>query len=290
MKENIMKYINELEGFKTCIKNSHLSANNMNVHKLFDDIASAVSDVQDKVAEISQGLYGKIQKNELKAIGCEMTTENGFLDKLLKATTDFYSSIKDGEDYIGLRSDIESFIGEIQKFQYLMKLCITENKIIENVLHKINISEGKKDRSIKKVYISESAKKRLFNESMLMDKERGKNARAFRVALKDALENNSYEYDAECNKIYIDGFSYELGKKYAEDNNGEPIPLHYTFNSVNKYIMDMLNTEPIYEANDTQNYNSIDKADECYGWNRYKKEKQSKEDKTDYFSRDYMMK
>lgn len=222
MKDNIMKFINELEGYKTAIKNQHWSSKNMNEHKLFDDIASSVSDIQDMVAEISQGIYGKIEKNELNPTNYTIDTPTKFLEDLHKSTNDFYSTIKEGDEYIGLRSEIEGFIGEIEQFKYLMTLALNES-----TKHKM-------------IIVTESAKNRLFNESVLMDKERGKNARAFRKALNNALSTNSYEYVPEENKIYIDGFSYEIGKKYAETNDGEPIPLHYTFNSVNKYIMDKI--------------------------------------------------
>lgn len=62
MKNNIMKFINDCEGWKTYIKNSHWSSSNMNEHKLFDDIADSVSEIQDMVAEIAQGLYGQIKR------------------------------------------------------------------------------------------------------------------------------------------------------------------------------------------------------------------------------------
>lgn len=92
-----------------------------------------------------------------------------------------------------------------------------------------------------KIIITDTAKNRLFNESILMDKERGKNARTFRRELKKALKDNTYEIDDATNTIYIDGFSYTYGKKYAEDINGEPIPLHYTFNTVNELLQSLFN-------------------------------------------------
>ena len=101
-----------------------------------------------------------------------------------------------------------------------------------------------------KIIIKEDAKNRLFNESILMDKERGKNARAFRKALNDAIKTHSYELDSETNTIYIDGFSYTYGKKYAEDANGEPIPLHYTFDTVSRIL------QPLFKENSFNGYDN----------------------------------
>ena len=117
MKENILKYINELEGFKTFIKNAHWASKNMQTHKLYDDIADSVSNIQDKISEISQGLFGKINKGELKPVSYGELGEQEFLSKLLETSKTFYSSIKEGDDYIGLRSEMETFIGEISQFK-----------------------------------------------------------------------------------------------------------------------------------------------------------------------------
>ena len=66
MKRSILIYINKLQAYKTAIKNIHWSSNNMSEHKLFDDIEDAVADVQDEIAEVAQGVYGKLKLNELK--------------------------------------------------------------------------------------------------------------------------------------------------------------------------------------------------------------------------------
>lgn len=128
MKDSVIKYINELEGFKTAIKNLHWSSSNMNVHKLFDDIADSVSNIQDEVSEMEQGLHGQIAKNTLKPIQYTIESDTKFLTDILDKTKTFYNTIKDDE-YIGIRSSIESFIGELNKYQYLMKLSLKENLI-----------------------------------------------------------------------------------------------------------------------------------------------------------------
>lgn len=127
MKENILNFLNKCEGWKTAIKNSHWSSENISEHKLFDEIADSLSDIEDVTAEIEQGLHGKIGKNELKPTSYTIEGSKKMISDILKDTKEFYSSIKEGEEYIGMRSEIESFIGELSKYEYLMGLALKED-------------------------------------------------------------------------------------------------------------------------------------------------------------------
>ena len=140
MKTNILNYINKLQGYKTAIKNLHWSSKHMSEHKLLDEIADSVANNQDEIAEMCQGLYGKIKLNELKPKRYKITNSKKMLFDLLKDTKSFYSSIK-GRELTGVRSVVESFIGEINKFVYLMDMCIKED-IKRNL--KTNINESLK--------------------------------------------------------------------------------------------------------------------------------------------------
>lgn len=126
MKTNILNYINKLQGYKTAIKNLHWSSKHMSEHKLLDEIADSVANNQDEIAEMCQGLYGKIKINELKPKRYKITNSKKMLFDLLRDTKSFNSSIK-GRELTGVRSVVESFIGEINKFVYLMDMCIKED-------------------------------------------------------------------------------------------------------------------------------------------------------------------
>lgn len=134
MKENIINYINILHGYTTAIKNLHWSSSNMSEHKLCDDIADSIAENEDMIAEISQGIYGQIENNELKPIQYEVSSTSKMLSDLLEETEKFYETITDGKGYIGLKSVIENFLSDINKFQYLIKLCLKEDikKRIQN--------------------------------------------------------------------------------------------------------------------------------------------------------------
>jgi DNA-binding ferritin-like protein len=139
MKSNVILIINKLRGYSTAIKNLHWSANSMSEHKLCDDIADSISDNEDEISEGAQGLYGQIAKNEVKAIPYTISSTKEMLNDLLKDINEFYDTIKDGDELTGIRSVVENFISEINKFQYLIGLCIKEdfkrkikNKLNEN--------------------------------------------------------------------------------------------------------------------------------------------------------------
>lgn len=125
MKTEILSYINVLHGYTTAIKNLHWSSESMSEHKLCDDIAETLADNEDEIAEIAQGIFGKITKNELKPVSYTIESTQKMLSDLLKATEEFYSKL-DGTQFIGLRSVVENFLGEINKYQYLIKFCLKE--------------------------------------------------------------------------------------------------------------------------------------------------------------------
>ena len=142
-----MSYINLLEGYKSYIKACHWGADNMSEHKLMDDVAESVSSCQDEVAEIAQGLFGKLSVSDLNPTGMHFTNSKILLSELIKDTNKFYGTI-DGEQFIGMRSVIEAFLGELNKFQYLLTLCLKEaiakrlkgNQVEMN--ENYNLSEG----------------------------------------------------------------------------------------------------------------------------------------------------
>ena len=144
MKSIIMSYINKLHGYKTAVKNLHWSAKNMSEHKLCDDIIDLIDKIEDEIAEICQGIYKQIKLNELKPIQYKISSTDKMLVDLLNDTKEFHSKLTN-ERYIGLRSVIESFMSEINKFQYLIRFCIKED-FKRNAKQRFN--EGRIDRVI----------------------------------------------------------------------------------------------------------------------------------------------
>ena len=162
MKRNIMSYLNKIQSYRTAIKNLHWSASNMSEHKLMDDVDEKVADFQDELAEVAQGVYGQIKRNELKPRKYAIVNSKKMLADLMKDTKQFYSTIKRSNDCIGLRSVVETFIGDLGKFEYLLTLCLKEDikarMIIENKFRSI-IRENIEKAIIKEQIIKETIKK-----------------------------------------------------------------------------------------------------------------------------------
>lgn len=162
MKRNVLSFVNKLQSYKTAIKNLHWSSKNMSEHKLWDDIADSVANIQDEVAEIAQGLFGKIKPNELKPRRYNITNSKKTLNDILKDTKVFYSTIKRGETFVGIRSSVEAFMGEMEKFKYLMDMCIKED-IRRNMKESLNES---KQQTSNKVKLTENQLKNLIREAI----------------------------------------------------------------------------------------------------------------------------
>lgn len=146
MKSSILVYINKLQAYRTAIKNIHWSSNNMSEHKLFDDIGNTVSDVQDEVAEMAQGIYGKLKFNELKPKRYNITSSKKMLQDLLSTTETFLQTLNRNKSLVGIKSVIENFVGELNKYLYLLDFCLKEDlkRILKNQINenKIVISES----------------------------------------------------------------------------------------------------------------------------------------------------
>lgn len=126
MKSNILRIINQLEGYKVAIKNLHWSAGNMSEHKLCDDIASGISEYEDKIAEIAQGMYGQIVYNQVKPVRYSIEGTEKMLKSMLKDVARFNQTLN-GRYEKGLASETDSFIGEIEKYLYLIRICVKED-------------------------------------------------------------------------------------------------------------------------------------------------------------------
>ena len=153
MKKYIISFISELENFKSDIKQLHWAANSLPQHQLCDDIANIISDYQDKVAEVEQSISGKFPVNVLKGGKHNVTTLKKFVEDVISSTNSFYSKLKnEGDEYIGMRSDTEAFLSDLQRQLYLVDFTVKESlkqrlrdKINEN---RVTVSNGRETYSL----------------------------------------------------------------------------------------------------------------------------------------------
>lgn len=153
MKKYILDFICQLEGFKTGIKSLHWDANSLPQHQLCDDIATIISDYQDKVSEVEQSISGRLPVNNLKGTPYKITNLKKFVEDVISGVNSFYSKLKkEGDKYIGMRSDTEAVLSDLQRQLYLVDFTIKEslkqrlrNQINEN---RVTISDGKETYSM----------------------------------------------------------------------------------------------------------------------------------------------
>ena len=148
MKKYILDFICQLEGFKSSIKELHWSANSLPQHQLCDDIAEIISDYQDKVAEVEQSISGKFPVNVLKGEKHNVTNLKKFLEDVINSVNSFYSKLKkEGDNYIGMRSDTEAVLSDLQRQLYLVDFTIKESlkQRLRNQINegRVTISNGR---------------------------------------------------------------------------------------------------------------------------------------------------
>lgn len=121
--ELFINFLNRLEGWKTKCKNLHWSAPKKNIHVYLDEFLEILSDYQDGLAEGFQGVLGKMQPNAIKGIPSDTLDAYSFIAEVKKGTIEFYDKLPKETVYKGITSECETFIQNINKFDYLFHLC-----------------------------------------------------------------------------------------------------------------------------------------------------------------------
>ena len=143
MDKTVLEFINKVEGWKTAIKALHWDADNMSQHKLCDDIADRIADFQDQVSEVEQSINGKLKINKLKPIPYKVKDLKSFVENVLDDTNVFMKSLeRKGDTYVGMKSDCESFLIDMQRNLYLVGFTLKED-IKRRLKRKINESRPK---------------------------------------------------------------------------------------------------------------------------------------------------
>lgn len=146
MDKTILAFVEKLEIFKTKIKALHWDADSLSQHELCDDIAERIADFQDQVSEVEQSISGKLPKEMFKPtnqeIG-EVGTLKEFVESVIDCTNEFYKKLGEkGDKYIGMRSDCESFLSDMQRKLYLVNFTLKE-ELKMRLRDKINESRPK---------------------------------------------------------------------------------------------------------------------------------------------------
>jgi len=146
MDKTVLAFVEKLEIFKTKIKALHWDANSLSQHELCDDIAERIADFQDQVSEVEQSISGKLPKEMFKPTNQEfgeVGTLKEFVESVIDCTNEFYKKLGEkGDEYIGMRSDCESFLSDMQRKLYLVNFTLKE-ELKMRLRDKINESRPK---------------------------------------------------------------------------------------------------------------------------------------------------
>lgn len=146
MDKSVLAFIEKLEIFKTKIKALHWDANSLSQHELCDDIADRIAEFQDQVSEVEQSISGKLPKEMFKPSNQEygeVGTLKEFVENVIEHTNTFYKKLESkGDKYIGMRSDCESFLSDMQRKLYLVNFTLKE-ELKRRLRDKINESRPK---------------------------------------------------------------------------------------------------------------------------------------------------
>lgn len=116
-------FLNQIEGWKTKCKNLHWAAPKKNIHVYLDEFLEILSDYQDSLAEGYMGNLGKMQPNAIKGTPSDALNAYTFIAEVKSATLAFYAKIPQDVIYKGITSECETFIQNINKYDYLFHLC-----------------------------------------------------------------------------------------------------------------------------------------------------------------------
>ena len=128
MNTKILTFVNLLEGYKSAIKNIHWNSSSLEQHKLCDDVAETIADFQDMVSEVEQSISGNLPFNKLKGTEYHITSIQKFMKDVISNAKKFHKELGGmGDNYIGLRSECETFLAKMQRLSYLVDFTLKES-------------------------------------------------------------------------------------------------------------------------------------------------------------------
>ena len=117
-------FLCKLEGWKTKCKNLHWAAPKKNIHVYLDEFLGVLSDYQDALAEDIMGVLGsRLNPDSIEGISCSSDNAIDFIKEVDTSTISFYRKISNNPNYVGIKSETETFIHNIKKYNYLFNLC-----------------------------------------------------------------------------------------------------------------------------------------------------------------------
>lgn len=116
-------YLNTIEGLKTKCKNLHWAAPKKNIHVYLEEFLEEMNEFQDSIAEGYMGITGRMAPNVITGKPSNALNATDLIEEVLDATLNFYSKLPEEIIYNGIKSELDDFIQNINKYKYLFNLC-----------------------------------------------------------------------------------------------------------------------------------------------------------------------
>ena len=89
-----------------------------------DEFLGVLSDYEDSLAEDIMGVLGsRLSPTSINGTSCSSDNALDLISEVSTATIIFYKKISDNPNYVGIKSETETFIHNIKKYNYLFNLC-----------------------------------------------------------------------------------------------------------------------------------------------------------------------
>lgn len=126
--KRILVFLGKCEGWLTAAKGIHWNSSNLSQHNLMDEISSLISDFEDLSAEVAQSIGGSIGFNVLRPVPYKIESVRSFVEDVISSAKSFLSELDGmGTDYVGLKSECETFIASMQRKLYLVDFTLKED-------------------------------------------------------------------------------------------------------------------------------------------------------------------
>lgn len=125
---SIITFLGVIDGWMTRGKNLHWGAPADDAHRRADELIDVLTDIKDSFAEDYMGLTGtQLTPDDVENKPCLAENLDDFITEVKSTTYSFYENLPSSTAYVGIKSECEAFIHNINKYSYLIKaLCKTK--------------------------------------------------------------------------------------------------------------------------------------------------------------------
>ena len=120
MKEKVINFLCLLEGYHQRLKEIHWSTSIKAEHLLTDDIDGSILEYEDKIAEVSMGIFNtRFGIGDLKTLIPDSKNLKSVLNELENDIFSLRNALENNKKYVGLQNALDDFTENIEQWKYL---------------------------------------------------------------------------------------------------------------------------------------------------------------------------